>query len=159
MEDVYLLFGSNKGHRQQNIENALAQVGVKAGGVILASSLYETEPWGLKEQQNFVNRAALIRTDLEPADLLAQLKSIEHDMGRVENQKWGPRIIDIDILFYGNKIIDTPDLKIPHPFIQERRFTLIPLFEIAPHLVHPVSKQTVAEMLQACADNSEVKRV
>ena len=156
MEDVYLLFGSNEGDKVKHIERAVSMVQHKAGQIKRISSLYETEPWGLKEQQSFINQAAQIDCNLAPAILLQLLKSIEHEMGRREGTKWGPRIVDIDILFYGNQIIDTPQLVIPHPFLQDRRFTLEPLNEIAPDLIHPVFHKTIRQLFAECTDTSNV---
>jgi 2-amino-4-hydroxy-6-hydroxymethyldihydropteridine diphosphokinase len=156
MEDVYLLLGSNVGNRGGNLTRALEQISLKAGGVTLKSNLYETEPWGMKEQQSFLNQAVMIQSNLEAVELLTVLKGIEKEVGRQEGEKWGPRIIDIDILFYGNHIIDTLQLKVPHPYIQERRFALAPLFEIAPAFIHPVFGKSVGEMLEECGDGSRV---
>lgn len=154
MEDVYLLLGSNVGNRGENLTRALELISLKAGGVTLKSKLYETEPWGMKEQQSFLNQAVMIQSNLEAVELLTVLKGIEKEVGRQAGEKWGPRIIDIDILFYGNHIIDTLQLKVPHPYIQERRFALVPLFEIAPAFIHPVFGKSVGEMLGECGDVS-----
>ena len=106
-----------------------------------------------------MNQAILIETNLSPSILLITLKDIEKELGRVETSKWGPRIIDIDILFYGNQTVDLPDLKIPHPYMQERRFTLVPMVEIAPGFLHPVLGKTMEGLLRDCGDNSEVRKI
>jgi len=157
MNEVYLLLGSNEGKPEENLLRAKAQIAERCGAIAVESSLYETEAWGIKEQPSFLNQAILIKTNLNPTDLLLSLKLIEKQLGRVETTKWGPRVIDIDILFYGQEIVNLPDLKIPHPYIQERRFALVPLAEIAPQFIHPILRKTMSELLRDCPDNSEVK--
>jgi 2-amino-4-hydroxy-6-hydroxymethyldihydropteridine diphosphokinase len=159
MNDVYLLLGSNQGTREENMLKAKALIARQAGEIVQQSSLYETEAWGVKDQQSFLNQAMLIKTTLAPTDLLRILKQIEKETGRVETTKWGPRIIDIDILFYGHETVDIPELKIPHPYIQERRFTLVPMAEIAPGFVHPVLGNTMEELLEICVDESTVNKI
>ena len=156
MTEVYLLLGSNEGIPVENLRKAKILIAERAGKIANQSSLYETEAWGVKEQQSFLNQAILIHTSLSPTELLVTLKSIEKETGRVETIKWGPRVIDIDILFFGNETVDLPELKIPHPFIQDRRFTLVPMAEIAPNFVHPVLGKTMRTLLQNCTDNSVV---
>ena len=157
MNEVYLLLGSNEGNRKENLETARQFIAFRCGEIVSRSSLYETEAWGIKEQNSFLNQAICVFTHLAPTDLLHTLKSIEKQTGRTDTIKWGPRVIDIDILFYENDVIDTPELKIPHPFIQERRFTLTPLNEIAATFIHPVLKKTVAQLLKECPDTSSVR--
>lgn len=157
MTEVYLLLGSNKGKQEENLRASCGFIAESCGAVLQNSSLYETEAWGIKQQNSFLNQVIRINTVLGPTELLSVLKSIEKAVGRVETTKWGPRIIDIDILFYGNQVIDLPELKIPHPYIQDRRFTLVPMSEIAPHLIHPVLGKTISELLNVCSDNSEVR--
>jgi 2-amino-4-hydroxy-6-hydroxymethyldihydropteridine diphosphokinase len=157
MAEVYLLLGSNEGKPLQNLEKALLLLAARCGPIIKQSSVYQTEAWGIKDQPAFLNQAILIRTALTPLDLLSALKHIETETGRIETTKWGPRVIDIDILFYDNEVIDLPQLKIPHPYIQQRRFTLVPMQQIAPDFLHPVLHKTMAELLKDCEDTSEVK--
>lgn len=159
MTEVYLLLGSNLDEREQNITRATEYI--ISGGCKLErqSSLYETAPWGLKEQGSFINKAIALETGLAPVPLLDTLKKIEKQMGRTNTVQWGPRIIDIDILFYGNETIQLPQLTIPHPFISQRRFTLEPLNEIAPGFIHPVLKKTISELLHECPDNGVVKKL
>ncbi len=159
MENVYLLLGSNETDRFGNLEKACEWIALRCGKILKKSALYETEAWGLNEQNAFINQAVLIETSFAPKELLLQLKAIEKEIGRVETVKWGPRVIDIDILFYGNDVLDTEELKVPHPFLHERRFTLAPLNEIAAEFVHPVLNKTVNELLQNCNDTSLVKRI
>jgi len=143
----YLSIGSNLGNREENCEKAISfleQNGIK---VTKRSSLYETEPWGVKNQPKFINMAVEVETYLEPQELLKTIKKIEAELGRRSNIRWGPRVIDLDILFYDNLIINTPELTIPHPAIIEREFVLKPLSEIAPDKTHPVIKKSIKELL------------
>ncbi len=159
MVDVYLLLGSNETDRLANLEKARVLIEERCGKIIRQSALYETEAWGLKEQHPFLNQALLINTLTTPLNLLAELKSIEKEIGRVETVKWGPRVIDIDILFYNGQVLDLAELKVPHPFLHQRKFTLAPLCQIAPEHLHPVFNKTVRQLLAACTDESEVKRL
>ncbi len=155
---AYLLLGSNLGNRTANLQQAIELLTKSCGNIIDQSSVYETEAWGMKEQQSFLNQAVSIETLLQPLNLLLTIKDIERQMGRTTTVKWGPRIIDIDILFYGNTMINSPALTIPHPYLHERRFTLEPLNEIAPQFIHPLLQQTVQQLLLNCPDKSEVTR-
>ncbi len=159
MIEVYLLLGSNEGNTKQNLAAARTLIASRSGEIIMCSSLYQTEAWGVKQQNSFLNQAILVKTDLPATALLTTLKKIEKETGRVETAKWGPRVIDIDILFYGNSLTNLPELKIPHPYIQDRRFTLAPMCEIAPTLLHPVIGKTIQELLSICKDNSEVTKL
>lgn len=148
METVYLGLGANLGDREANLMEAvrrLRSLGVK---VEVCSSLYETEPIGYTDQSPFLNAACRAKTDLSPEQLLAAIKDIEREMGRVPSFLNAPRFIDIDILLYGDLVTNTPDLTIPHPRLAERAFVLVPLVEIAPELIHPVLEKTVAELLK-----------
>ncbi len=147
MAIVHIGIGSNLGSREKNCMKSLDLL--SAAGIVVRkrSSMHETEPWGVREQPDFINMVVEVETGLEPLKLLKALKEIEDKMGREETHKWGPRIIDLDILFYNDLVIDTPELKIPHPLIHEREFVLKPLSEIAPDKVHPVPKKTVRELL------------
>ena len=146
MAIVHLGIGSNIGDRQANCERALELLGGRGIKIKKVSSMYETRPWGLKEQPDFINMAAEAETDLSPEELLDALKGIEKEMGRKDTVKWGPRVIDLDILFYNDEIVDTQRLRIPHPFIHERDFVVVPLAEIAPDKVHPVLKKSVRQL-------------
>ena len=156
MRKAALLLGSNLGNRQENLLKALNFIEQFAGTVEKKSFLYQTAPWGIVEQDDFLNQAVLIETSLLPQQLLKMLLDIEKMLGRVRREKWGPRIIDIDILYYDNEIIDEKDLKVPHPYMQERRFSLVPLHEISPDWVHPVLHKSVSQMLIDCEDRGEV---
>ena len=148
MATVYIGIGSNVGDREENCEEAIRQLIEHGIMVNKMSSLMETEPWGMTNQQKFVNMAIEAHVNLKPEDLLSVLKKIEHEMGRLPSVKWGPRLVDLDILFYDDLVMKTYDLEIPHPYIKERDFVLKPLAEIAPEKVHPVLKKTVSELLQ-----------
>ena len=159
MNKAFLLTGGNIGNRMQNLLKAALMIAETCGNVLQRSSIYETEAWGFKEQPAFYNQVLLIQTTLAPEQLLQQLLQIEKDMGRVRDVKLGPRIIDIDILLYNDDIIETNHLQIPHPLMQQRRFTLLPLAEIAVHIIHPVLHKTIRQLLDECPDNSDVNKI
>ncbi len=147
MSIVYIGIGSNLGNREENCLRALALLSVRGIIIRKRSSLYETEPWGVEDQPKFINMAAEVETELGPGKLLETVKSVEEELGRKEGYRWRPRVIDLDILFYDNLVMDSPDLKIPHLLMHERKFVLRPLAEIAPDKVHPVLKKTIRELL------------
>ena len=151
--NAVLLLGGNQGDRLQCLKNALRQIEILAGRVKLRSTIYETAPWGNKDQDLFLNMAISIETTLSPLDLLEVLQGIEDGMGRERTVNWGPRYMDIDILFYDDHIIDIPELTIPHPRLQERNFVLVPLSAICPDFVHPVFNRRVGELLKDCRDD------
>lgn len=157
MNTAYLLLGSNEGNRLQWLEQCLQQL-ENFGTVTKRSQIYQTAAWGLEEQPDFLNMAVEVQTTLSSKGLLKGIQQIETNLGRQRTLKWGQRTLDIDILFYNNEIIDLPDLKVPHPFLQERRFALVPLNDIAPAFMHPVLKKTVGELLNECKDELEVRR-
>jgi 2-amino-4-hydroxy-6-hydroxymethyldihydropteridine diphosphokinase len=156
---IFILLGSNEGDGRQNLKEAERRIAAQAGEVVARSSVYKTAAWGLTSQADFYNCVLEIRSPYPPEDLLEKVLAIEKDMGRVRKEKWGPRLIDIDILFYGKEIRNNADLVIPHPGIPERRFVLVPLAEIAPAFVHPGLNKTVAGMLGECGDRLAVERV
>ena len=143
MTRVYLGLGANLGDRAGQIARALEALAARGMRVIAVSPLYETEPWGLVDQPRFLNAACAIETDLEPLPLLDALQEIEHDMGRVRTVRYGPRPIDLDILLYGDRRVDLPRLTIPHPGMIERATVLVPLADIAPDVIHPVTGCTI----------------
>lgn len=157
MNNVYLLTGGNLGDRLANLQNAFRLINEMAGTMVKKSGVYETAAWGVSNQPSFLNQVLFCITQLTAEQLLQTILLIEKQMGRERIEKMGPRIIDIDILFYNDDIIDSPDLKVPHPEIPNRRFVLEPLNEIASDYIHPVLKRSIADLLQACADPLEVK--
>ena len=157
---VFLGLGTNLGDREALLNKALELITESVGPVSASSGIYETEPWGFKSGNNFLNMVAQVHTDLNPADLLKKLALIENQLGRKRgSRKYVSRTIDIDILLYGDRVIDRPDLKIPHPLIHERRFVLVPLCDLAPDLLHPVLNKTFAVLLKECRDHRNVKRI
>lgn len=160
MPKAYLGLGSNKGDRLQYINRAIVEISaLKDTAVTVVSSVYETEPWGVREQNHFLNCVVEIDTGLEAVDLATKLKVIERVVGRINSSKWYEREIDIDLLFYSDAIINTESLRIPHAEIEYRNFVIIPLAEIAPGLVHPVSGKEISSILSESKDSLEVKRI
>ena len=148
-ETVFIALGSNLGDREMYLKmgrEALAEV----MDIEQVSSIYETPPWGVLEQPNYLNQVVQGKTDYLPLDLLLYLKETEKKIGRTEGVRYGPRVLDLDILFFGEQVLDLENLQIPHPRIPERAFVLVPLSEIAPDMRHPGNKMTIAEMLAVC---------
>lgn len=154
--NVYLSIGSNVGDRLELVRTAAALIHKKIGKIARKSRLYETQPWGNTAQDSYLNQVLMINTMYDPRDLLEEISLIEKELGRERKEKWGPRTIDIDILFYGKRIVRDKGLEIPHPEIQNRMFVLAPLIEIAPDLEHPVLKQPIDMLFMECRDLSEV---
>ena len=154
-----LLLGSNLGHKENNITNAIQALGQNAGNILTISSLYNTAAWGLQEQPDFINRVILIETELTPEELINEILKTEEDLGRKRNRKWEPRVIDIDILFYDNEIMKTEKLTIPHPHLHERMFALVPLQEILPDWTHPASNKSINELISQCEDKLPVRKI
>lgn len=154
--NVFLCLGSNQGDRKANLKTAAALISKSIGKIAKQSHVYETEPWGNPDQDTFLNQVIMINTVMDPRELLEAANKVEKEMGRTRKEKWGPRIIDIDILFYGKRIIRDKGLEIPHPELHKRAFVLVPLMELAPELEHPVLKQPIDELYMACEDQSEV---
>ena len=148
MATVHIGIGSNLGNREENCVKAIGLLLENGIAVTGTSSMIETGPWGVTDQQKFINAAVEAHTELGPEELLAALKKIESDMGRLPSVKWGPRLVDLDILFYDDLVMKTDDLEIPHRYIKDRDFVLKPLAEIAPEKMHPVLKKSVRELLQ-----------
>jgi 2-amino-4-hydroxy-6-hydroxymethyldihydropteridine diphosphokinase len=153
---VFLGLGSNLGNREENLLKAQKLINKKVGKVHSKSSIYETAAWGITEQNAFLNQVLEIETVFSPNAVLHLLLKIEKNMGRIREIKWGERSIDIDVLYYNNEIISTENLVVPHPFIQERKFVLVPLCEIAPVFIHPKLKQSNLELLEKCQDSGEI---
>jgi 2-amino-4-hydroxy-6-hydroxymethyldihydropteridine diphosphokinase len=154
---VFLGLGSNLGGRQDFLNRAAAEIArIPGGRLIWCSSVYESDPYGTAAQGKFLNAVAEIETPLDPAQLLGEVKRIENVVGRTPSERWGPREIDIDILIYDGLVHSGEGLEVPHPDMERRKFVLVPLREIAPDLIHPVSGMTVSEMADACRDGSRV---
>jgi 2-amino-4-hydroxy-6-hydroxymethyldihydropteridine diphosphokinase len=158
MAHVFIGMGTNLGDRAGQLREAEARL-ARIFSELRVSRVYETEPWGVTGQPRFLNRVAEGETTLAPQELLNTLQAIEREMGRVRGMRYGPRIIDLDILFYDDVSLKTEGLEIPHPRLQERRFVLVPLAELAPELRHPVLNQTVRELLEQLPDDGGVHPV
>jgi 2-amino-4-hydroxy-6-hydroxymethyldihydropteridine diphosphokinase len=156
---VFLILGSNLGDRLHYFQQALELIEQNVGQIIQQSSLYETASWGVENQPSYLNQVIEINTRLSPSMLINSILNIESLLGRVRNIKWESRVIDIDILYINNLIINTKELIIPHPRLHLRKFTLIPLCEIAPNFIHPVFKITQNKLLETCDDLLTVKKV
>lgn len=155
---AYLSIGGNLGDRAANLREAIARLdrldGCSVGGV---SQIYETEPVGDVEQPPFLNVAVEIETDFDPLELLAAVKGTEREMGRVSSARWGPRLIDIDIVLYGDRVVETAALTVPHPRFRNRAFVLRPLAEIGPDAIDPITGLTVEQLASSCPDRSWVR--
>lgn len=162
METTYLLFGSNMGDKTVLFDQACLLINNRCGQIVTISSAYESEPWGFEAKEWFLNRVIVLETELGPEHLLSELLEIEKELGRVrhpEHVGYCSRTADLDILYYGNHTIKTTTLTVPHPRLHLRRFTLVPLCEVAPDFIHPVLQTTQAQLLQQCPDESIVRRI
>lgn len=159
MVTAYLLLGSNLGNRAGNLAFARQEISRLCGEIVTASSIYESEPWGVADQPWFYNQALEIKTPHQPITLLRLCEIIENSLGRTRLVRWGPRTLDIDILYYGGMYIHTEHLTIPPILLPARKFGLIPLTEIAPDLVHPFFQRTSRQMLNQCTDPLAVRKV
>ena len=149
--------GSNLGDKVENCREAIERIAAAPGNELMArSSFYRTEPWGMEDQDWFVNAAIRIETVFDPQGLLQFLRSVEKGLRKEKARQWGPRNIDLDILLVNEDIIRTPELTVPHPFLHERRFVLVPLEEVCPDLMHPVFRCPVKELLRRTEDRKEV---
>ncbi len=153
---THLLIGGNLGDRSANLAAARKLIGEKIGTVVKASSRYETQPWGKPDQPDFLNQALEVATGLKPMEVLEAIFFIEKKLGRQRDDKWGARTIDVDILFYDAKTLNTKELTLPHPQLHERNFALVPMLEIAPNKLHPVLKKTIEELYEDSKDNLDV---
>jgi 2-amino-4-hydroxy-6-hydroxymethyldihydropteridine diphosphokinase len=157
---AYIGIGSNLGDKAEQCEKAISEIlKVDRHKLLAKSSFFRTQPRGYTSQDWFVNGVIKIETNLEPIDLLRTLKTIESDLGRLKTFRWGPRLIDLDILFFDEREIQTEELQVPHPLIHERQFVLIPLAEIDPGLIHPVLGKTVQELLENLKQDQGVEKL
>ena len=158
MVDVFLLLGSNLGDRSLLLKQATNSIEEEIAPVIKQSAVYETQSWGKTDSPDYLNQVILIQTELSAQIILQKILSIEWKIGRVREEKWGPRLIDIDILFYGDALINETELKIPHPELHKRRFTLEPLAEIASEYIHPTFNKNILQLKNELKDNLIVKK-
>lgn len=162
METCYVLFGSNMGNKNQIFVQACLLINNRCGHIVRISAPYDTEPWGFQADEWFLNRVIAVETSLHPEEMLRRLLDIESELGRIRHPKannYTSRTIDLDILYFGDRIIHTTTLMVPHPRLHLRRFALLPLCEVAPDFIHPILKLTQTELLQQCTDNSVVKKL
>ncbi len=152
MNGIYLLLGSNLGDSISILRRAKKEISLHIGTIVQSSSIYKTKAWGIENQPDFLNQALEIISDLSPEVMLGKINEIEHRLGRVRYEKWRERVIDIDILYFGDQIINTSELNIPHPENQNRNFVLAPMAEIAPQFVHPILGQTQISLLKSSKD-------
>lgn len=158
MNTAYLLTGGNLGNRLAYLQQARDMIQQSCGNIVHSSAIYETAAWGLTDQPSFYNQALAVETALPPEKLMETLLGIEEEMGRSRTIKMGPRTIDLDILLIDSLILNSSLLTLPHPYLQLRRFALMPLCEIAPGLVHPVFHKTISQLLEECADGGDVQK-
>jgi 2-amino-4-hydroxy-6-hydroxymethyldihydropteridine diphosphokinase len=159
MIDVFLLLGSNLGDREEYLQKAINLIETELGAVIKKSSVYETGAWGKTDEPNYLNQVVQVSTGLPARHVLEKILQIETQIGRIREEKWGSRIIDIDILFYGQDIINETGLMVPHPELHNRKFTLEPLNEIAPDLQHPALGKSIFQLKSELKDNLVVKKL
>lgn len=155
---IFLSLGSNQGDRINNLFDARKRLEKQAGKILRASSIYSTAAWGVTDQPDFLNQVIEIETKLTPGLLLDTTKKIETSLGRIRTGKWGARIIDIDILFYRDAILNTSHLVLPHPELPNRNFVLVPFNEIAPGFIHPVLRKNIHDLMETCKDKLAVNR-
>ena len=157
MNQVYLQLGSNLGDREIFLQTARDLISKELGLIEKSSKIYESTPWGVDDQDCFLNQVLLLSTSIEPHELLKLILVIEKKIGRIRIGRWWERVIDIDILFYNDNIIETIDLCIPHKYLSKRRFVLMPLCEIAENLNHPKQNKTILELFNECIDEEKVE--
>jgi 2-amino-4-hydroxy-6-hydroxymethyldihydropteridine diphosphokinase len=157
MNILYLQLGSNLGEREQLISDAVQEIEEHVGKINIRSQIYESMPWRAEGQANYLNQIIEIKTLFSAKETLAAILKIEHNLGRVRIEKWGERLIDIDIIFFNNEIIETADLCIPHKHMHERNFVLAPLNEIASDFIHPKYNKTVSELFNESKDTEKVE--
>jgi len=153
---IYILLGSNLGNREHNLRLAHEKIAANVGRILAQSSIYNSEAWGITQQPQYLNQVVEVISRNDPQQVLRKLLDIEVALGRERHEKWGPRIIDLDILFFNDRVIQTPNLIVPHPGIPLRRFTLVPLCEIAPNFSHPLLDKNCQQLLNECIDPLKV---
>ena len=159
MEKVYLCLGGNIGDTRNYLQNAVAMIDRRIGRIVNQSAVYQSEPWGFNAEQMFLNQVVVAETELEPHAVLELCLQIEAELGRTRSGNgYEPRTIDIDIIFFGENVIDTPDLKVPHPLMHKRNFVLRPLCDVAADFVHPVFGLTVRQLAAICDDKAVVRK-
>ena len=157
---AYLLLGGNLGNREENLRKAIELTTANIGEIESISSVYETAAWGKTDQPSFLNQAISVKTHLTAIEVLDKALEIEQMLGRIRKEKWGERLIDIDLILLGNEVVDIENkLQLPHPQMQNRKFVMAPLAEIAPDIVHPVLGKTISEIFENLTDNLEVKKL
>jgi 2-amino-4-hydroxy-6-hydroxymethyldihydropteridine diphosphokinase len=159
MNSVFLLLGSNLGDMPLLLQTAIVEIAERVGPLLDKSALYETQSWGKTGEPDYLNQVVFLKTELSANNVLKEILEIEAGMGRKRYEKWGSRLIDIDILFYNDEIIKENGLEIPHPQLHNRRFTLEPLAEIAPDLVHPLLNKTISDLKKELTDSLVVKKL
>ena len=159
INSAFLLLGSNMGNREEFLNKAIELIGKQVGFIKKKSSLYNTAAWGKNDQNDFLNQVVFIETNSTAQKLLSTILKIEQTLGRKRNEKWAERTIDIDILYFNREILNSKTLTVPHPLIQDRRFALLPLSEIAPKYIHPVLHKNTKELLEVCNDKLEVRKL
>ena len=157
MNDLLLHLGSNRGNKSINLKFAQLLINQSIGLVHKESMLYVTSAWGKEDQEDFYNMAVMVSSALDAEEILSKIQIIEDKLGRVRHEKWGPRVIDIDIIFVGQQIIKKPHLKIPHPELSNRNFVLVPLMDLCPSYMHPILNKTIKEIYSDCTDTGIVK--
>jgi len=156
LHKVFFSIGGNIGDRSTNLDKAITAIAKKIGPILSISSIYETKAWGIENQPDFLNQVLLVETNLSPLETLETVLAIELKMGRIRERKWYTRIIDIDLLFFDNRIMTSKKLTIPHPFLEKRNFVLAPLVEIAPNFIHPVLQKSIADLYRKSKDPLKV---
>ena len=157
MNIVFLQLGSNLGDRELLLQDAIVAIEERVGEMIEKSKVYESTPWRSEGQKNYLNQILKVKTELQADDVLSTILDVEKNLGRLRLEKWGERLIDIDIIFFNDSIIETAELCVPHKHMHERMFVLTPLHNIAPEMVHPKYNKTVDELLKTCTDAELVK--
>jgi 2-amino-4-hydroxy-6-hydroxymethyldihydropteridine diphosphokinase len=160
MNKVYLLLGANMGDVRRNIVVALLEIEKHIGTIVAISNIYKTAAWGITNQPDYLNQGIVVDTNFSSTEVLAKALAIEQALGRIrDNKKWEARLIDIDIIFFNNEIIDLPNLKIPHPYMHERKFVLAPIAELNPNFIHPIFNKSIQYLFDNCSDKLLISKL